>query len=186
MIRQKLIGAWLAALALAAPASAATVNFDIVGPSTVVAGSTEAFTVNYTVTGLPTAYTSTTGSASYSVDGVTLGSFGLNPTGGSFGFNYTFSDVKDYLLEVAGAITFYNTTNEVVSYYSYSYTCGPFGRRCSGGYPIYGNVTRQVGYGSGNDSAVVSAVSPVPLPASALLMLGALGGLAAFRRRQVA
>jgi hypothetical protein len=184
MIRQKLIGAFLGAFALAAPAGAATITFDIVGPSAVTAGSTAGFTVNYAVTDLPFTYTHSTGSATYSIDGVSLGVVGLSPAGGSFGFSYTFNDVKDYLVNVVGSMSFSNTTYEYLYSYTYSYRCGFF--RCTGSSPVYGWVTRQVGTGSGSDSLVVSSVSPVPLPASALLMFGALGGLIAFRRRQAA
>ncbi|TGD60413.1 VPLPA-CTERM sorting domain-containing protein [Tabrizicola sp. WMC-M-20] len=183
MFRMKFLGAFLGALAWVAPAQAVTTTIDIVGPSSVPVGSTQQFIVNYSFDDLPLNYTHASGSASYFVDSIALGSTPLNPNGGSFVFSYTFGEVSDYLLRVSGSINFYNTTYEFLYSHTYRERCGWF-RTCTYSYPVYGNVTRNVGSDFFSEETTISAVSAVPLPASSLLLIGALGALVAARRRK--
>lgn len=49
---------------------------------------------------------------------------------------------------------------------------------------VYGDPKAIFENGKGNIDMAVAAVAPVPLPAGGLLLLGALGGMAALRRRK--
>ena len=184
MLRKTMLGALVAAVFGAGAAQAVTTTVDIVGPTNVTVGATENFTVNYSFTDVPTSYTYASGSATYSVDGNALGSATLDANGGSFGFSYTFAVSGDYVIDVLGTINFYDQVYQYLYTYTYSYTCYKRGRprTCGGSYPVYGYQTQVVDSGQLSGSLGVNA-SAVPLPASAVLLLGALGGLGLMRRR---
>lgn len=187
MLRKSLFGALVAAVFGTTAAQAVTTTATISGPTTTTVGSTENFTIDYAFTGLP-AYKYAQGSATYSVDGTALGTVSLNSAAGSFGFSYTFDQVKDYTFDLAGTLNFYDDVYQYLYTYTYGYSCGSrWNRRtCYSSSPVYGYRTQVVETGTLSGSLGVSAVSPVPLPASAVLLLGALGGLGLIRRRTVA
>lgn len=184
----RMLLAAFALMAFGTAPQAATINATLSGPTSVVLGESATFTLTYDASSAPSGWgwDYTTGSGSMRIDGNPVTSFTPSSTGGMVSFTTVFTSIGNYLVSAVASLNFYDVRSVYVGHGTYFYDCGNVfnPRTCVGTYPIYQNQNVFVGNNSLSESLQVQVVAPVPLPATGLVLIGALGGLAMLRRRR--